>query len=216
MRGVDTSQRPEYVVFNGVKFKRMGGARNYYLSQYSTNEERKTKATGLHVAIFKFYSGKRIPKGCHVHHKDGDPFNNTFENLECLSTKTHARHTRRDIKKMSQNLERIRPLASQWHRSAAGKKWHKEHAKRVWGVVTPKLLKCAECGNKFKSPFRDTKFCSELCGGRNRTRRQQGWIDFNCVICGATYKKPRSRKSFTCSMPCANQKKLRTRLQHSH
>lgn len=31
-----------------------------------------------------------IPKGFHIHHKDGDYTNNNLENLECIDASTHA------------------------------------------------------------------------------------------------------------------------------
>ena len=33
-----------------------------------------------------------IPKGHHIHHKDGDHTNNNLSNLECLSASEHSRH----------------------------------------------------------------------------------------------------------------------------
>ena len=32
-----------------------------------------------------------IPKGHHIHHIDGDPYNNVLENLICLSEEEHAK-----------------------------------------------------------------------------------------------------------------------------
>jgi len=32
-----------------------------------------------------------IPKGYHIHHKDGNPYNNSIDNLECLSPEEHAK-----------------------------------------------------------------------------------------------------------------------------
>ena len=80
---------PETVIFNGKEYKLMGTGK-YYLSQARSNKERKN-AKGLHVAIWEFYSGKTVPKGYIVHHKDGNPHNNNFENLECISRDEHKK-----------------------------------------------------------------------------------------------------------------------------
>lgn len=199
MQGVDTTGRPEFIHFNGVEFRRMGGARSYYLSQFKSNHERKTKAVGLHVAIFKFYSGKKIPKGFHVHHKDGDPFNNAFENLECIPVKEHAKKTRRDIAKMSANLERIRPLATAWHQSKQGREWHRKHAISGWKNRQLVALVCVECQEPFTSYFSTALVCSTRCG--NRRRPAPKLHTKICSICSAEFYVT-NKTTKTCSNPC--------------
>lgn len=39
--------------------------------------------------IWEDYNNKKIPKGYHIHHIDGDPFNNDATNLICVSPKEH-------------------------------------------------------------------------------------------------------------------------------
>jgi hypothetical protein len=39
--------------------------------------------------IYESYYGK-IPKGHHIHHIDGDPFNNDISNLKCVSAEEHS------------------------------------------------------------------------------------------------------------------------------
>jgi hypothetical protein len=65
----------EVIEFNGIKYRLMGGKRRYYLSQSNTNAGRK-RPKGLHVAVYEFYSGEKVQKGFHVHHKDGNCYNN--------------------------------------------------------------------------------------------------------------------------------------------
>ena len=74
-----TLDRPETVVLNGILYRLMGTKR-YYLSQSSSNTGRKG-AKGLHVASYECHTDKTVPKGHVVHHKDGNPFNNSIENL---------------------------------------------------------------------------------------------------------------------------------------
>jgi hypothetical protein len=41
--------------------------------------------------IWENYTGLKIPKGYHVHHKDGDRTNDNPENLICVSPEEHAK-----------------------------------------------------------------------------------------------------------------------------
>ena len=142
------------IVFNGVKYRLMG-AKRYYLSQSTTNKGRKG-AKGLHVAIWEFYSGKTVPKGYVVHHKDGNHFNNDFSNLECISRnehiKKHIEHLSecgRTPEKIKQ-LSEIRELSKKWHASEEGKKWHSENAKKAMAKKRHKQI-CTECGQEYET-----------------------------------------------------------------
>ena len=141
--------------FNGIKYRLMG-AKRYYLSQSTTNEGRR-KAKGLHVAIWEYYSGKTVPKGYIVHHKDGDCFNNDYSNLECISISEHnKRHAkekseRAKTKEQLEHLDKIRELSKEWHKSEAGKEWHRQHVKnslaKAWAFNEER--ECAYCGKKY-------------------------------------------------------------------
>lgn len=212
MAGPDTTDRPEFVHFNGVKYRRMGGKRCYYLSQYTTNRERRTKAEGLHRAVYEFYSGEKIPKGFHVHHKDGDPFNNDHQNLECLSAKEHATKTRRDMEKMCANLDRIRDLTKAWHSSPAGKAWHSANGKRSWLKRKPYDLRCDFCATAFQSVFSDAKFCSDSCASKSRYRNGNRHKEKQCVVCGALFRTS-NRATQSCSRQCRSEVRRNTMLR---
>lgn len=145
----------ETIIFNGITYRRMGGKRGYYLSQSSRNCERKG-AKGLHVAIWEFYSGKTVPKGFVVHHKDHNPFNNDFSNLECISRSEHLKLHKEDrlkwvnSEKGRKHLEDIRELTKEWHRSEEGRKWHSENSKK-YQASKRKTKICTQCGRKFET-----------------------------------------------------------------
>ena len=145
----------EVIEFNGKKYKLMGGKKRYYLSQSTHNAERRV-AKGLHVAIWEFYSGKTVPKGYVVHHKDHNPFNNDFSNLECISRKQHLALHKEDrdqwcnSEEGKKHLVEIRELTKEWHHSEEGRKWHSEKSKRQFEKIR-KTKKCTQCGREFQT-----------------------------------------------------------------
>ena len=83
----------------------------------------------LHREVWKAHHGP-IPKGCIIHHRDGNPLNNDIDNLECVTRKQHGeRHKYLASDELKQHLAEIRPKATEWHRSTEGRRWHKEHGK---------------------------------------------------------------------------------------
>jgi len=126
---LDPSDPPDIVFFDGVIYRRMGGARKYYLSQSTTNAGRRG-ARGLHVAIWETFSGETVPPGHEVNHRNGDTFDFDFENLECLPKAVHRALPKHYGPEQSEHLARIRPLASAWHRSPEGRAWHRENFRK--------------------------------------------------------------------------------------
>lgn len=206
MLGVDTlpnerGEPPSTVVFDGVKYCLLSHGR-YYLSQSTTNEGRKG-AKGLHVAIWERYSGKKVPRGWEIHHKDGNPFNNDYNNLECLSRSEHRKTFNLKTEKVRENLDRIRPLASAWHRSEAGREWHSDHAKQ------PKKRRqecvCLCCGKPFLSKKSNAKFCCRNCEVKYRYHNESVPEERTCVVCGekfTTLVGPYRHGASTCSRRC--------------
>ena len=199
---------PEVIVFNGVEYRLMGGGR-YYLSQSRTNEGRR-HAKGLHVAVWEFYSGKTVPPGYEVHHKDGNPHNNDYSNLECLPMREHrAMFTATD--KVRAHLDAIRPLASDWHKSEEGRAWHSEHAKQQVRPETECV--CVLCGKTFTSrATTGAKFCSHNCEVKWAYQHKRKTQRCVCEWCGSEFDADitiRHGPARTCSRACAS--KLRAK-----
>lgn len=154
------------IEFNGRNFVLMGGGR-YYLSTSTTSAGRKNPK-GLHVAIWEYHSGQQVPKGYEINHKDGNTHNNDFSNLECLPRNVHRLLPKRiDIKKVKNNLDKQRPLATAWHKSPEGIEWHKQHAKNCWDKGHPSIQKyCKFCDNSFITKVKHAVFCSLSCRGK--------------------------------------------------
>lgn len=137
------------VFFNGCKYyKKPTG---YYCAILKKNNIDKERY--LHRAIWVAYNGE-IPKGYHIHHKDGNKDNNDISNLELLSVSQHMRlHNKNKAnwwhttKGKRANKKGVRN-AKIWHKSEEGYKWHSNHQKETMQKLRVEEI-CQECGNKF-------------------------------------------------------------------
>lgn len=85
-----------FILFNGKKYY-SNPKTGYYENKIFADGKRKTFR--LHRVVYEFYSGKEIPKGYHVHHKDENKDNNDFSNLVLLSHSEHAKlHGKKPLK----------------------------------------------------------------------------------------------------------------------
>ncbi len=200
---------PEIIVFNGVEYRLMGGKRRYYLSQSSTNEGRR-HAKGLHVAVWEFYSGQTVPPGCDIHHKDGNPFNNEYSNLECVPrSKHHSEHSAKNpyngSEAQREHLDSVRELAAQWHRSPEGREWHKGHYPESLGKIQPRECTCRMCGKPFTARNAKAYYCSHNCEVKYSYRAHKREVDRVCAFCGKPFKAvvtDGSDGAQTCSRKC--------------
>lgn len=84
----------ETVEFNGIVFRRWPNAASradrYY---YAPGKADRQRGIGrLHVEVWKAANGP-VPKGWHVHHRDGNYLNNDLGNLEIVQLGRHtAKH----------------------------------------------------------------------------------------------------------------------------
>lgn len=148
--------------FNG-KIYRLYPGENYY----------SRGARRLHRIVWENFNGP-IPKGKHIHHKDGDKSNNEISNLEMVAPGWHVRHhmTPERVKKQREWAKKIRPLTLKWHRSKEGRVWHKEHGKKVWHGMPFSKRNCNLCGKEYKTKFPNrSQYCHQNCKMRARRRR---------------------------------------------
>jgi hypothetical protein len=192
---------PKLIEFNGKSYRLMG-TRKYYLSQSNTTEGRK-RPKGLHVAIWEFNSGKEVPPGYEINHIDHDTFNNDFSNLECLPMREHRCLPKNiDIIAVRANLERIRPLATLWHRSDSGRRWHSLNSRKQWKNPNKFNCVCVQCGRDFESFHRDSTLCSGACE-QKRGRESGRWsVKKPCLICEKLFSSNKYIKQLTCSRSC--------------
>ncbi|WP_369432060.1 HNH endonuclease [Glycomyces amatae] len=153
---------------------------------------------------------RAIPEGHHIHHSDGDPLNNNPSNLECITAAAHQLHHSDDragecAPERLAHLERIRPLASAWHQSEAGRAWHTRHGARTWANRQPHERRCDQCGAHYDtlSKHGSERFCTNAC--KSAWRRASGIDDVtrSCEHCGAAFRTNKYSRSRFCGRSCA-------------
>lgn len=161
----------------------------------------------MHRYVWEYYNCP-IPKGYHVHHKDGNRANNDISNLELLKGTVHEKlHGRlltdeqREWRRNNLNTN-ARPKAVAWHKSEKGKEWHKEQ----YQMTRESLHKvdthtCLNCGIEYEGePI--SKFCSNRCKSAYRRKSGIDNVERKCVICGKVFMTNKYRKSVCCSHSC--------------
>jgi len=183
--------KSEIIEFNGIIFRRYPESENPTHRKYYTCNSNyyKKGIRNLHREIWKSHHGD-IPKGYHIHHKDGNTFNNDISNLQSLSCREHHKFSKKmDEISMHKHLAKIRPLAIQWHKSKKGKIWHKQHAVDIQKNLKYKDRNCVLCGKLFKYKYSTARFCSNACF-QKFTRDNGKWSEKRkCIICGKEYIK---------------------------
>ena len=193
----------DLAIIDGYKFRR-DKKTGYYLSTREIGGKRKR----LHVYIWETNNGP-IPAGYEVHHKDRDKTNNNLSNYELLSslehTKRHAEEMTEEARaRAAQNLEdKARPKACEWHKSEAGREWHKVHYAAMKEKLHPVTeYFCTECGGNFLS-YRlygenENRFCCNNCKSAHRRRSGVDNIERECACCGEKFITNKYSKARYC------------------
>ncbi len=193
---IDKNNPPLFIEFNEKRYRLMGRKRRYYLQHETTSAKRKN-VKGLHVAIWELHNNKTCPPKHHIHHKDGDTFNNSPDNLECLPADVHYRQSKNmDREKNRKHLESIRPMASVWHGSKQGLEHHKVIGKISWSKKQQVNQTCIVCSKQYPTWMVWSKFCSDACERKQYIRSKRKII--TCVICGIESNVYKYSKSEAC------------------
>lgn len=198
-------KRP-YLMFDGKKFA-YNPRTGYYLS---TTKPRK----GMHVYVWEYYNGP-VPKGYEIHHKDRNKANNDISNLTCITIKEHRKlHGRllsqetRDVFRKNMN-ENARPAAIEWHKSEAGKEWHKDHfdvsLKKAKTTFIEKT--CEQCKKTYTVNLSNatlSKFCSKSCREKHRRLSGVDNVERICEYCGKVFKTNKYKPTKYCSRLCVS------------
>lgn len=168
-----------------------------------------------HVWVWKHHHNL-VPKGWHVHHRDGDKSNNAIENLTIMSVANHMKHHHDHYddsfkKKQLDHCEKIRPLTKAWHASPEGIAWHRLHAiKSNFGNGPAFDYECQQCFKPYQSKRKSvTRFCSNACKSMWRRKNQMDDINKECPVCHKTYRSSKYARAKSCGVICGQRLRQR-------
>lgn len=205
------SASAESIVFNGITFRRYPNSLNISDQRYyrANGGLRKKGISYLHHEVWKYYHGE-IPKGYHIHHKDGDTLNNSIDNLEALPGREHLSEHNKErgpSEYFRIHFQEMQEKAKAWHKSAEGIAWHSEHGKKIAAQQKERKIVriCLTCGEAYEAlefTKNFSKFCSKKC--KAKWRRDNGMDDETriCPVCGKSFRVNRYSKTKTCGAEC--------------
>jgi hypothetical protein len=132
-----------------------------------------------HVWVWKYHHGE-IEKGFHIHHKDEDKSNNNIENLEKISCSKHlSLHMNKEenIKRATEQANKVRHLTKIWHASDEGREWHIKHGLKTWIDRKSFKIKCLMCKKEIETKTYHQKFCHQNCKAKYARRLLKSKID---------------------------------------
>lgn len=202
------------VTFNGVTFRRYPFSRHVnhrrYYSPGGSDIARGIEV--LHREIWKHHHGP-IPDGHEIHHSDENPLNNDILNLECIPSDDHKKEhaklgTWSSSTKVRKHLDSVRPLAANWHRSDAGREWHRAQAIERCRKIEAKPYTCSVCTSLFLSKKTNTvradgkRFCGGKCAAVVRRAEGRQMRPGTCVVCSKGFASTGAGTK-TCSRKCS-------------
>src|ERR1035437_725645 len=165
MEPIKTADR-ETIIYRGQKYHRYPNSPRRQLRVYFWRHDTwKESPKSLHRQIWIDNFGE-IPEKFHVHHKDGDTFNNELSNLALISPSDHASKHAKEPERVTmsrKNIKKANIASKVWHASKEGKAWHKEHAKKIWDNPKTYTKICERCKKIFTAFQEQTRFCGPTC-----------------------------------------------------
>lgn len=193
------------VLFNGIVFVRDDDT-GYYRG-YKRGEQ---VPTLLHRYVVQM-SGREIPEGCEVHHKDCDRSNNLLSNLQVLRADDHKRlhaallsHEERERRRANM-IENAQPAAAEWHKTEEGRQKSREVYEQFgkFNLHEKFDFVCEQCGKPFIAE-KGARFCSNKCKAAHRRAIGADNETRICKECGKTFTVNRYKKTEFCSGTCAS------------
>lgn len=160
--------------FNEIKFYKRSD--NFYW--YSTTRIN-GKRVYMHKYVWSYFNGE-IPKGYEIHHIDLNRDNNDISNLKLMTIKEHKqlhnelnKQNEETVKKWKGNLKLAIKKAREWHKSDAGKDWHRQHALNSrFGHFDYGERVCEYCGKIYNAKRKSQKYCSNKCRSYSNKRKK--------------------------------------------
>lgn len=153
--------------------------------------------TTEHRAVYWLHHGELPPDGWHIHHINGDSFDNDTENLEALPASEHV--------KEKGHIADLEPAPYLTLTCFQCKKEFKklESSHRYWSSLNQEHFFCNKsCQVTYQNQFKkDSKNNYPI----NRKKPTNSGVELICKACGEMYKVRPSYAltSKTCSLPCS-------------
>lgn len=158
---------------------------------------------GLHQLVWLYHTGV-FSSGSNkidIHHKDCNPANNNFSNLQALTYSEHAKlHSQ-----FASQLERVCEYCGRTYRSTGRNGINRFCSRKCRSDWQKKnnleIRTCEKCGKEF-SVRKDlpTRFCSTRCSAQYT--RGKPLEERTCIICGKKFFARPSQKTQCCSLSC--------------
>lgn len=131
--------------------------------------------------------------------------------------RSHSDETKQklsDKAKANDTTGYARPFADEWHGSAAGIAWHREHGKSSWDGRVAATKSCEQCGAAFQTrDMRESsRFCSSNCKMAARRARKADHETRICATCEEAFTCNKHFSTRCCSLSCAAKLRWRLRL----
>lgn len=191
--------------FNGITFCLYKGI------AYFSCSVGKLQGISMHVYVWQYYNGP-VPKGYHVHHIDGDQYNNDIANLEIKTAKEHLiLHGKKNFEANRQWYldlhKRIGDAQKEWARSESAKVFHstvnKKNGHKKWDNWPVRKNTCKECGIEFEYKcLQVAKFCSSKCKNMYGIKNQKYLKEKECRNCKNKFKTRQVGSKGFCSQQC--------------
>lgn len=193
-------------IFDGIEFYET--QKGYYLARNPNTG----KPIWMHQYVWMYYNGN-IPSGYHIHHKDRNRANNDISNLELIESHLHLKKHNSTIEHREKSRLLVKnymqPAAIAWHKSKAGREWHKKHFEATMRQKFDEKVEfiCAYCGKPYLSSVlmrNRSKFCSPNCKAAARRESGVDNITVKCRCCGKEFETNRYLPRQFCSEDCKN------------
>lgn len=124
----------------------------------------------LHRDIWKFFNQHDDIDGFHIHHKDGNKFNNSLSNLEKISPRDHALEHWKNKPTTLQSCKECGVVFENTHkREECSNNCYQKRKRKEYRFAA--LRQCLMCGTDFKTDkYQPATYCSYSCSSKTRIR----------------------------------------------
>lgn len=185
------------IIYGGRTFS-LGTTERYYFTH------KQGKSISLHRYKYEREVGP-IPDGWHVHHKDGNCFNNDVENLQAIDPKEHSKLHVTSVEVTTKWQQAGIKVAPEWHKSEEGKEWHRNnYYENAKDYLHKKYSRnCSNCDKEIETKRKNgSAFCTNACKSAWRRKNKPDMKIKPCETCGKEYETRKYLPTRFCSKEC--------------